>query len=164
MHGYLYIDWGKDGEFDNSINDDGTPTATSDLVSYSFYQKKNSLGEVFTVAGGQDESFWTILPNFTVNSAQKAGDYYARFVMDWNALYPGGQYGFGSNDIDSNGGGVIDFTFRVLSDESNISEISAAEQTATGACYDLSGRRVNPENVASGIYIINGKKQVISRK
>jgi hypothetical protein len=84
--------------------------------------------------------------------------------MDWNALYPGGQYGFGSNDIDSNGGGVIDFTFRVLSDESNISEISAAEQTATGACYDLSGRRVNPENVASGIYIINGKKQVISRK
>ena len=161
MHGYLYIDWGKDGEFSNELNSDGTPADGPDLVSYSFYQKKNSLGETYDVAGGANELFWTKLPKFTVPATQKAGDYYARFVMDWNAIYPGGQYGFGSNNIDDNGGAVMDFTFRVLDDETSIAGVEMADRPATGACYDLSGRRVNIDKASKGIYIVDGKKQII---
>ena len=158
MHGYLYIDWGNDGEFDASINDDGTPATGSDVVSYSFYQQKNSLGETFTEAG--NSSFWTVLPRFTVPAQQKGGDYYARFIMDWNALYPGGQYGFGSNDIDSNGGAVLDFTFQVVNDSSGITAIEV-DSSADGSAYDLSGRRVDLNKAAKGIYIVDGKKIVL---
>jgi hypothetical protein len=160
MHGYLYIDWGKDNELTATINEDGTPADGSDLVSYSFYEKKNSLGESFDVAGGANEDFWTKLPNFTVDANRAPGDYYARFIMDWNALYPGGQYGFGSNNIDDNGGGVLDFTFRV-SALSSIDEISAAAPAQTGLTYDLTGRRVNPDTARHGVYIRDGKKIII---
>lgn len=161
MHGYLYIDWDNDGQFDASINSDGTPADGSDVASYSFYQQKNSLGESFTVAGGGDSSFWSVLPKFTVPEQQNGGDYYARFIMDWNALYPGGQYGFGSNNIDSNGGAVLDFTFKVENDASGITDISTDNNDTDGWAYDLCGRRVNLDKAAKGIYIVNGKKIII---
>ena len=52
---------------------------------------------------------------------------------------------------------------RVLGEdgETVIEEVSASKERQPGQVYDLSGRRIQKENLESGIYIINGKKVLV---
>ena len=45
MHGYLYVDFDNDGVFSCDLADNGRPTPGSELVAYSHFNNKNSLGE-----------------------------------------------------------------------------------------------------------------------
>ena len=67
MSAYVYLDQNNDGKFDCSLNDNGTPTEASDVMSYSFYQNKNSKGE--SVANGNTLS----LPAFKIPEGLKNG-------------------------------------------------------------------------------------------
>ena len=40
MHGYVYLDYGNDGQFDALINDDKTLPAETDIVAFSYYKGK----------------------------------------------------------------------------------------------------------------------------
>lgn len=95
MHGYFYID----------INADGTFTYPDELVSYSYYQGTNSLGL------GANNNCGVELPPLVIPNLI-AGDYRARFIVDWDACDPGGRCDE-ANSIIKNAGAIADVTLRV---------------------------------------------------
>lgn len=108
MHNYWYIDFNEDGQFSNTLNADGTPSG--ELFSYSCYQNKNSHGESISVPGQVNVNRGL---SFKIPATTPAGLYRCRMKVDWNNIDPQGQYGLGQNDIDDNGGYVVDFLFHV---------------------------------------------------
>lgn len=108
MHGYLYIDFNEDGFFTPAIETDGRPSLASELVSYSFYNNKNSKGTEVNQHVGVTP------PSFNIADFLPTGVYRARFIVDWNSIDPGGRWSSdGKNKINENGGYVIDFLLNV---------------------------------------------------
>lgn len=116
MHNYTYVDLNEDGVFSTDLNEDGTPNG--EMLSYSFYQTKNSLGQVITEAPGKVSP--TLVHPFVIPADTPEGLYRCRYKVDWNYCDPGGHYGENSNDIDANGGAVLDFLFHVHSDVAKV--------------------------------------------
>lgn len=116
MHTYIYVDTGQDGRFSNTLNDDGTPAAGSDLVAYSCYNKKNSKGETANPGTA------IAPPAFTLPADLKEGFYRIRFKVDWNNIDPAGSTDSG-NPIVGNGGAIIDTRLNVHGDEVTISRV-----------------------------------------
>ncbi len=116
MHGYLYIDYDQDGEFDANINADGTPAAGSEIVAYNFYSADggstgyNSLGETT----GNNPGFGSF-PGFKLPEDLDGGDYRVRFKLDWNEIDPCGIHADGQNSLTANGGLILDLTMRIPS-------------------------------------------------
>lgn len=138
MHNYWYIDFNEDGEFSNTINEDGTPTG--EMLSYSCYNNKNSLGEAISTPGGVSVNNGH---PFTIPANTPAGIYRCRMKIDWNNIDPKGSYGLGQNDIHDNGGYVVDFMLHVHDDAAavttNVSEATgnlAAGDVTIGASYN----------------------------
>lgn len=108
MNGYLYIDRRQDGQFDvEEPNGDGTLTDDNDLVSYSYYNGRNSAGEVL------DNGNCIDMPSFVIPTDMPAGYYRMRFKLDWDCIDPGGSLKKG-NELVTNGGAVIDVRLRVV--------------------------------------------------
>ncbi len=107
MHNYWYVDWDADGVFNPS----------TEAVSYSYFDGKNSLGQTVDRPGSLTPS--TVHP-FTVPDKTPAGLYRCRLKIDWDNNDPGGQYGQGSNDIHDNAGYLIDFYLHVHSPEATV--------------------------------------------
>ncbi len=106
MHTYWYVDLNEDGAFSNALNADGTPAG--ELLSYSCYNGKNSLGQA------QDPIINpSVNQPLTIPASTKPGLYRARFKIDWNNIDPAGQYG-GDNQINDNGGYIVDFMIHVV--------------------------------------------------
>lgn len=111
MHNYLYIDLNSDGQFTCDLGPDGVPTVSSELVAYTYYNGRNSLGAVISEAGSVQP---TSLPSFTIPDFLPTGVYRARFKVDWNNIDPAGRWSEGgSNQINDNGGYVVDFLLNV---------------------------------------------------
>ena len=108
MHGYLFIDYNGDGEFNQTLNADGT--TGGEVVSYSYYNSKNSAGESASDGAGLPNA--TIMPSFTIPGDIAAGTYTARFKVDWNSLDPCGNSA-SNNNIAKNGGCVVDFSIKI---------------------------------------------------
>lgn len=123
MHTYWYVDLNEDGEFLIDLMDNGMPTSTGELLSYSSYNGKNSLG---ANAGPGGISPTTNHP-FVIPEETPTGVYRARFKIDWNNADPGGQYGKGSNDINDNGGYIVDYMIHVHADQTPVSANVNAE-------------------------------------
>lgn len=109
MHAYFYIDLDQDGRFRASLNEDGSPTPSSELLAYTYYDGKNSLGE--TITGAPGDVPVTSLPEFTVNGALPVGVYRARLKVDWNNIDPAGSTG--NQSLCDNGGYIVDFLLNV---------------------------------------------------
>lgn len=110
MHNYLYVDLDQNGSFRASLNANGSPTPNSELVSYTYYDGKNSLGE--TVTGAPGDVSVASLPSFTVNAALPVGVYRARLKIDWDNIDPAGNPG-PQNMLTDNGGYIVDFLLNV---------------------------------------------------
>jgi beta-glucanase (GH16 family) len=112
LNGYLYIDLDQDGQFNTLLESNGQPNIIGELVSYNYYDGKNSRGE--TVSTDADQVSINVLPTFTVPAALNTGIYRARLKIDANSIDPAGQWG---DDEDSSivaqGGQVIDFLLNV---------------------------------------------------
>lgn len=122
MHAYLYVDFGNDGVFDCYLGSDGLPDNLGDLVSYSYYcpgaddtdYGYNSDGEQIDPSNRGNATLVTNLPSFQIPSIIPQGVYRARLKIDWNNVDPAGQYtDGGANNIDSNGGQIVDFLLNV---------------------------------------------------
>ncbi len=112
MHAYLYVDLSRDGQFLVDLDENGVPRMNSELVSYTYYQGKNSAGETKSNPG--EQSLYATMPAFTVPEILPAGVYRARLKIDYNNVDPAGQWAEGgTNQINENGGYVVDFLLNV---------------------------------------------------
>lgn len=161
MSGYVYIDYGRDGQFSCDINSDGTPATGSDVVSYSFYENKNSAGK--NVANGN------VLnpPSFTIPATTEPGFYRMRYKVDWNYIDAGGCPG-PENFIINNGGAIADVRINIHGDEVNVNDANrngevlaqdgtklASYKTAWGKPFTI---KMNPERgfIHKGIRLRHG--------
>ncbi|MBO5134858.1 MAG: hypothetical protein J6C15_06900 [Bacteroidaceae bacterium] len=117
MSAYVYTDWGNDGVFSYNVNDNGTPAAGSDVVSYNaalladgkWYKSDGS-----TVANGN--TIGNGVPAFTVPATTAPGFYRMRYKVDWDCLNPAG-----AATLIDNGGGIVDLTLDVHGDKVSVS-------------------------------------------
>ena len=123
MHTYFYIDRNHDGVFDCLLGDNGIPTAASELMAYSCYNNKNSLGEAISAPGNVPVN---AVPQFTLPADMQPGVYRARFKIDWNNIDPAGQWSEnGSNKINENAGYVVDFMLNVYDGEGKLEVLTS---------------------------------------
>ena len=98
MHGYLYVDLDNDGQFTADISENGKPDVSSELLSYTYFNGKNSLGQNLSDA----DSAGVVLPAFTIPEDLPEGNYRARYKIDWDNANPAGQWTEGGeNQIDA---------------------------------------------------------------
>lgn len=114
MHPYLYVDLDGDGVFNTSVNADGTPTMEGEMLSYAFYNNKNSNGAAADENRSSCFDKTNSMPQFKIPAGLPTGKYRARFKLDWSDPDPAGRYNKGGNDINKNGGYVVDFYFNVV--------------------------------------------------
>lgn len=110
LHGYLYIDYNNDGVFTPVVGNNHKPGIGGELVSYTYLNGYNSNGELVV----ENTLPLTInLPTFTLPTTLKAGAYRARLKIDKNSSDPGGRFGQDTENIDANGGVIVDFLLQV---------------------------------------------------
>ena len=119
---YLYIDYNNDGRFYSEISSDGATTLNSELVSFSYLNGKNSLGEEKSKADLE-------LPAFTLPEGLAPGMYRVRLKIDGNDASSDG-----SADIVSNGGFVVDGLLNVHADAADL-EVNGIGGHMVGADY-----------------------------
>ncbi len=123
MHNYWYIDFDENGAFSTNLNENGTPAG--ELLSYSYFDGKNSLGE--TISGAAGDVSVNDGKAFVIPANTPAGVYRCRLKIDWNSVDPQGTYGLGKNDMHDNAGYVVDFMFHVYDEVANVTT-NATEQ------------------------------------
>ena len=129
MHGYLFVDLNNDGQFISELGPDGRPTINSELIAYSHYNGKNSLGQDISTPGGIAVG----IPAFTVPANLPTGNYRARYKIDWSNIDPAGQWSEGGkNQINDNGGYVVDFLLNVHADKAAL-DIQTKNGSVVGA-------------------------------
>lgn len=115
---YLYLDVNQDGCFTPTLQTNGRPTLSGELVAYTHYQGKNSLGEN---AETNAETSQLTLPAFTLPEGLPTGVYRARLKLDVNNTSPSGAaVTEGADDILANGGVVIDFLINITANSHNL--------------------------------------------
>lgn len=118
MSGYAYVDWDNDGQF-KPVIEDHKPAAGSELVSYTFLNGYNSLGQSQqngnSVSGG-----YITCPTFTIPEDTPFGIYRMRLKVDWDSDDAGGNAN-PNNLIVSNGGAILDVLLNVHPEEVDIS-------------------------------------------
>lgn len=140
MHGYLYIDYNKDIVFTPELNDEGTPTADSELVSFTYYSSSeasygvNSAGvETYYGEGLASDA----LPSFIIPATTPAGEYRARFNIDWCSIDP-----CGTGDMGANEGAMVDF---IISVETQVVVVST--ETSGRGSVTINGEAVTSLDV-----------------
>lgn len=103
MHGYIFVDYNCDKEFDQTLNANGT--TGGEVVAYNYYEGRNSKGAT-TSSGGA----FSAVPSFTLPYNIAEGDYRLRVKIDWNSINACGNPG---QSIAANGGSQVDFTLRI---------------------------------------------------
>lgn len=115
MHGYVYVDWGNDGLFSDTVNTNGTPAEGSDVVSYCAAEVKGSWYNSTGASAAASNHISGGVPKFTVPAGTPTGFYRMRYKVDWNSLDPAGNPS-SNNSILANGGGILDLMLDVHAD------------------------------------------------
>ena len=125
MHNYVYIDFGNDGQFDVDLN---STALNGDLVAFTGYYlgMKSDNSDTADPTEQSDGSatnngdYWA-MPTVTLPADMKPGTYRVRLKNDWNSNHPYGRTNDTSvggmalnNDINKNGGYIIDFMIQVV--------------------------------------------------
>ena len=130
MHGYVFIDYNKDGVFNNTLNSNGQ--TGGELVSYNFYSEtddsigQNSKGEIVNHSTYVTA---TSMPEWTIPSDLASGDYRMRFNIAWCSIDP-----CGSEEMAINGGAMVDITIRVVAVTPRTISVSVNDE-AMGTAY-----------------------------
>ena len=125
MHRYVYLDKGNDGRFDVDVQNN-VPTASSDLVAYSYLSGYNSTGASALNSTSSDP------PAFTLSSDMTPGFYRIRCKVDWDSSVAAGNPN-SDNSIVANGGGIVDYLANVHRDNvalnvvARMCEVTAAD-------------------------------------
>ena len=111
MHNYTYVDWDNDGQFDVDYD---TPTQSRDLMSFSYYNGRNSEGASVVKNPSNFNA-----PSYTVPADQPYGFYRGRTKIDWDNIDPAGNTASNNYIIDT-GGNIVDYIINVHGDEVNL--------------------------------------------
>lgn len=154
MHGYLWIDYNKDYQFTYELDSNNLPTASSELVGFSNYSTNpNNSGTWHNSNGNTTSGGGGGTPNagfsFVVPEDLPAGEYRARYIVDYNAIDPVPQPNRSDNTLEANGGMVADFTIRIAVPTKYNITIAPAEH---GTIKVLAGS----EEIASGSQVNEG--------
>lgn len=154
MHGYLWIDYNKDYQFSYELNSSDLPTASSELVGFSNYNSNPDGGGTWHNSNGTTLSNGgSGTPNagfsFVIPEDLPAGEYRARYIVDYNAIDPVPQPNRSDNTLEANGGMVADFTIRIAVPTKYNVTIAPAEH---GTIKVLAGS----EEIASGSQVNEG--------
>ena len=150
MHGFVYLDRGNDGDFSFGVNSDNTLNTSTDLVAYSWYNGgsgdgagKNSAGTSISTSNNRHNVLNP--PSFTIPSNLAPGFYRMRYKVDWNSIDAGGNIE-SSNNILSNGGGIVDIMLNVHSDN-----VSVTQDNRNGEVLIAStGNAINNDRIPFG--------------
>lgn len=152
MHGYLWIDYNKDYQFTYELDSNNLPTASSELVGFSNYSTNpNNSGTWHNSNGNTTSGGGGGTPNagfsFVVPEDLPAGEYRARYIVDYNAIDPVPQPNRSDNTLEANGGMVADFTIRIAVPTKYTVTIASAEhgtiKVLNGENEITSGSQVN---------------------
>lgn len=132
LHYYLYVDINNDGTFTTTLNEEGLPSLSSELLSYTYYNGKNSLGETVDAATAGN-----VLPQFAISSLVPTGVYRARLKADYNDVSPAG-----SSQITENGGMVMDLLINVYNETHTLKL-----ETENGNIYGVN-KTALPQNIS----------------
>ncbi len=117
MSAYVYVDWGNDGVFKGTVNNNGSPAEGSDIVSYNAAQVDGSWRKSDgTAATGNGNTIAQGVPSFTVPANTTNGFYRMRYKVDWDNIDPAG-----SETLISDGGGIVDLMLDVHGDKVSVS-------------------------------------------
>ena len=116
MSAYVFTDWGNDGVFTYTVNDNGTPAAGSDVVSYSAAQIGNTWYKSDGTTTANGNTIGAGVPNFTIPANTEPGFYRMRYKVDWNSLNPAG-----GATILSDGGAIADVILDVHAENVSVS-------------------------------------------
>lgn len=154
MHGYLWIDYNQDYQFSYELNSSDLPTASSELVGFSNYNSNPDGGGTWHNSNGNptyggDGGTPNAGFSFVVPEDLPAGEYRARYIVDYNAIDPVPQPNRSDNTLEANGGMVADFTIRIAVPTKYNVTIAPAEH---GTIKVLAGS----EEIASGSQVNEG--------
>ena len=141
MHAYVFVDYDKNKEFNQTANNNGT--TGGELVSYNYYSGKNINNQ--TVADGCGVSTANI-PTWTLPE-NLSGEYRLRFKIDWNSVDA-----CGSTSISSDNGCIVDVTI-VVATGTPARQISVSASPAEGGVATVNGE-AGPVT-ADGIITLN---------
>ncbi len=110
LHHYLYIDLNNDGEFMPVLDKNGLLAMSSELLSFTYYNGKDSRAQIVN----EDEAGLQ-MPMFEISSLLPSGIYRARLKSDINNIDPAG-----SSSIVENGGMIVDFLLNVGKEQSDL--------------------------------------------
>ena len=116
MSAYVYVDWNNNGKFEYTINDNGTPAAGSEIVSYNAIQIGQTWYKSDGTTAANGNTIGSGVPAFTIPANTPAGLYRMRYKVDWNSVDPAG-----ANTIISDGGGYVDLMLDVHGDKVSVS-------------------------------------------
>ena len=153
MHAYAYVDYDRDGVFENAIGTNGHSLVNgSELVAYSAFSTDYTGGAtgnwynsantyLGNMAQGNYNCNTMTMPSFTIPSDLQSGLYRMRFKVDWCNLDAGGNDGSDgtSNEIWSNGGGIVD----VLLNVTGVNEVPiSASSYRNGTIWNNAGTQI----------------------
>ena len=118
MSGYAYVDWDNDGQFKPLI-EDNKPADGSELVSYTYLNGYNSLGQSQSNGNSVSGGYITC-PTFTIPQDTPFGIYRMRLKVDWDSDDAGGNAD-PNNLLVNNGGAIVDILLNIHDNEVDIS-------------------------------------------
>ena len=116
MNAYVYVDWNKNGKFEYTVNEDGTPAADSEIVSYNALQIGDTWYKSDGTTTANGNTIASGVPSFTIPADTPAGLYRMRYKVDWNCVDPAG-----GSTIIADGGGYVDLMLDVHGDKVAVS-------------------------------------------
>lgn len=130
MHSYVFCDRNQNKQYDV------TSATDPELVSFTYYEGKNSAG-----VSKNNDCGVNGLPSFVAPNEE--GTYMLRVKIDWNSIDPAGNMASG-NDIIKNGGCIIDVPL-VVEDPTGLHahSLGATDASVVSPVYfDLQGNRL----------------------
>lgn len=162
MSSYVYVDYDKNGTFDFTAANCAGAKVDGELVSHTGYSGTSSDPTVTCTGSSIDwnSSYTLTMPTFVIPEDLAPGNYRIRHKVDWNCVDPCGRLsanGFSDNFMDANGGGVIDFTIRIESEDyetaRTITVASANEALGTVAITDPATSESSISTVQKGVTV-----------
>ena len=151
MHGYVFVDWNNNKQFDVNVTGDGPyiKGEGNELMCWSLYSHNGTGDNGWNSAGLYQPGGDVLAPgSFRVPEELEVGSTYRmRYAIQWNSIDPSGSY---ANFI-SDGGSIIDVTLKISGiaseDEQNVYPINDYAEPRVGTTPDEAAWNALPDGL-----------------